>query len=393
MVPIIFFTIYFNNRTSENTDFDTAANNLLLNHSRQYQAQEYYSGAALSIAIPGKGIHNYYLGTVSHDKNSTMVTKDTLFEIGSITKSFSSALVLLMEKEGKLSLSDTLGMYQPQYKKWSNKTIESLLNMTSGLPNYTNAIEFNATIFSKPDTIWSTDQLIGYAYPSSDLTPPIRTGFYYSNTAYLLAGKIVEVVSGQPLDKLFLNRIIKPAQLTNTYYFPAKINAEVYSRLAHGYSYDPYAFPSQLGKDVSSDNLTSTGADGAIIASTEDIVKWVQALFIDSTILDDQQKNKLMSLVSSNTGKAINDVSKTDPDGFGLGVSKHFNPDYPKESMWSYEGRMFGFRAIYLYVPCNNVIVAASFNSATDDQNDHADKLLNAAYDLIIKNYPELRCK
>lgn len=80
---------------------------------------------------------------------------------------------------------------------------------------------------------------------------------------------------------------------------------------------------------MSSDNLTSTGADGAMIASTEDIVKWVQALFIDSTILDELQKNKLMTLVSSNSGKAINNVSKADPDAFGLGVSKHFNPDYP----------------------------------------------------------------
>jgi D-alanyl-D-alanine carboxypeptidase len=140
-----------------------------------------------------------------------------------------------------------------------------------------------------------------------------------------------------------------------------------------------------------SDNLTSTGADGAIIVSTKDIIKWVRTLFIDHAILDEQQKIKLMTMVSTNTGKPIHDISKTDPTGFGLGVFKDYNADYPKESMWTYEGCMFGFRAIYFYIPCNGVISSAAFNSATDDKDDHAKELLNKAYDLIIKNYPSLQ--
>ena len=79
---------------------------ILMTHYNQYKDQEYFSGAALSIYIPNDNIRNYYVGRVSHSPKSKLMSGDTLFQIGSITKSFTAAIILQLEKEGKLRLGE-----------------------------------------------------------------------------------------------------------------------------------------------------------------------------------------------------------------------------------------------------------------------------------------------
>ncbi len=374
------------------SDFEYAAAKLLPDHATHYQDTEYYSGASLSISIPNDKTYNYFYGKLSHENSSHSVDKNSLFEIASITKSFTSAIMLQLEKEGAISLAAALGEYLPQYDRWKDVTLLSLMNMTSCLPNYSNVPDFISASFNELNRMWTDDQLIDIAYPKSKLTPPFRKGFYYSNTDYILAGKIIKLHSKTALGEIYNKRLFAPAGLNNTFYAEAKFSPHILSNYVHGYSYNPYYFPSQIGKDMMGDNLSSTGASGAIISTTEDITKWVKALFIDNKILGEDQKNKLMALVSETTGKPISDVSSLEPEAYGLGVSKEYNSDHPRESMWKYEGRMLGSRAAYTYTPCNKVIIAAAFNSSPDDQNDHMDELLNAAYELIIRHHPKLRC-
>lgn len=359
-------------------------------HFSHYKTSEFYSGAALSTLVPEKAISNYYIGFVSHNKGSEKVSKDTLFEIGSITKSFTAAILLQLEKEKKLSLDDTVGKWLPEYKKWSHFTIKELLNMTTGIPNYTDSPLFNAAFYKDANSIWEPKTLIQFTYPLEDYSPPLKKGYFYSNTGYLLAALIIEKVTLDSYENT-LNKFIKSTKLSNTYYPVPKIESKIYPRLAYGYNYNPYDNALMVGKAFHDTNMSWAGAAGGLIASTQDMLHWVQALFVDYDILDIAQKKKLKELVSTKTGNAIDGVSAEDNSGFGLGVTKKY--DETLGSFWFYEGTTFGFRALYLYKECNGIIISTAFNSATNSENDHAHYLLLNVYNELIKQDPTLKCR
>ncbi len=357
------------------------AQDLLDAHVKKYQEVEYFSGAQISIYFPGKEIATYSAGRVSHDPASDKVSNTTLFQIGSITKSFTAALMLQLEKEGKLQLQNSLQNYLPQYPKWANIRIDTLLDMTSCLPNYSDTPLFNVDIVKNPEKVLSPDALVAYVYPKNSPAPPLRNGYFYSNTGYMLADMIVAKTSEKSFRDELEERLIKPVGLANTFYPVSDLKPN--PRMAHGYQYNNYDNPELVGKDIYTMSLSWAGAAGGIISTTEDVVKWVQALFRGS-LLDVSQRQKLLALHSTKTGKAISIVSKEDPEGFGLGVVCKYNPENPVENFWFYEGKTMGFRSLYMYVPANGIIIACAFNSCPDGENDHAHELLLAAYKLAL---------
>jgi D-alanyl-D-alanine carboxypeptidase len=376
-------------------DFDTQVQKILLRHYNQYKTAEYFSGAELSIYIPNQNIKNYYVGRVAQDSKSKLISADTLFQIGSITKSFTAAMLLQLEKEGKLKLTDTLKTWLPQYNKWPGITITQLLNMTSGLPNYSETPLFNSQLYYNLGRVWTTRELIDFAYPPVGFSPPLKSGYFYSNTNYLLAGLILEKATKNSFEQELTARTISKANLTHTFYVLNTLKPSLQSRLAHGYYYGLYDNPSMVGKDISEGNLSWAAAAGGIIANSEDIIKWVQNLFTGHKILDDSQKIKLMSLISQNTGKPLPQTTSTDPRGFGLGVAQinASNEDNLVGQVWFYEGETLGFRSLYWYKPCNGVILSTIFNSATNSENDHAGQLLEQIYHSILTQYPQLNCQ
>lgn len=350
-------------------------------HYNVYKPMEYFSGMAVSIYKPGQPIRNYYAGTVSHDANAAPVNADTLFQIGSITKSYVSVILLQLEKEKKLKLSDNMQVWMPEYKNWLPRNITSLLNMTSGLPNYTDSPILNAGMYHDPAHVYSDHDLIAFVYPEHQLTPPMRHGYYYTNTGYIISGMIIEKVTNDSLQHQIQTRLITPLKLQNTYYplpdYPAAANA----RLAHGYSYNPYANPELLGKDVSQTSPSWAAAAGAIVSNGPDVINWVKALFVDNSILDKAQQQKLMQSVSTLTGQPIAKATPNDPRGFGLGVGVGYQADVGQ--FWYYEGETEGFRAAYMYAPKTGIIVTALFNSAVNGENDHAGELVNMIYQMV----------
>lgn len=357
--------------------FADKINDLLNSHYQSYKNKEYFSGIALAVYLPHQAIKNYYIGTEGHGSDNKRIDANTLFEIGSITKSFTAAILLQLEKEKKLHLSDTLQTWLPEYNHWSFLTVRSLLNMTSGLPNYSDAPLMNAEQFQQPARQWSNQELINFVYPMH-VSPPLKTGYFYSNTGYILSSLIIEKITQQNLQAEIAQRLIEPAKLDNTYYPLPTLNDEVYARLAHGYNYNQYTNPELVGQDIKSHSLSWAGGAGAIISNASDIIKWVNALFVGDKILDQHQKQELMQLVSTTTGKPILQTSATDSRAFALGVSQGF--DNTMGIYWFYEGETEGFRALYMYVPSNGIIIASIFNSAVNEENDHAGELMKKVY-------------
>lgn len=381
---------------SSETTMDQAMNNILEHHYQQYRQAEYFSGAALSIYLPLQEkdkIKNFYIGKVGHEAGSSDISKQTLFQIGSITKSFTAAVLLQLEKENKLSLADTLGERLPQYNKWADADIKSMLDMTSGLPNYSNTPFWNTDVSKNPKRVWQASQLIDYVYPKPAFNPPLKKGYYYSNTGYVLSEMIAEKITGTPFKSLMEQRLIKKIGLENTFYPVPVLTKEQVKRMAHGYGYNQYDNPDLVGRDMQLNSMSWTRSAGGVIATSEDVVRWVKALFVDEVILDAEQKKKLTQLVSTKTGEPVDHASSDVRQAFGLGVIEGYDVDHGIGSYWFYEGQTLGFRALYMYKPCNGLIIATIFNSATNGENDHAAELLINVYKRILELDTSYQCE
>lgn len=126
--------------------------------------------------------------------------------IGSITKTFTATVVLQLVDEHKLGLDDPVSTYLPAVPNGSNITVRQLLNMTSGLFNYTEDDGFNQMWDAQPGWVWADAELLAAAFAHPPYFPPGK-GFHYSNTNYELLGMIAAKLGGAPLAELMKHRI------------------------------------------------------------------------------------------------------------------------------------------------------------------------------------------
>lgn len=326
----------------------------------KWRANSGIPGAVLSIYIPGHtNILTFNSGTTQLG-GGQRIDKNTLFQAGSITKSFTAMLVLTLEAEGRLKLSDRVTKYLPQYPQWNDVTIRQLLNHTSGIPNYTSTGRFNSIRKNTPHAGFSPAQLVGLAGKGKHF--PHGKGWKYSNTNYVLAGMIIEKVTGEPIEKTMNNYIHSSTEvnLSNTYYFSGKYPPEIMARMAHGYT--------SGGHNVMHQNMSWASTAGALLSTSEDLIIWWSHL-LQGKILSQEQLKKMMSLVcegrTSNcrTGQAIPHMQFGEIGyGYGLGIiqtSFGLNRTGP---VWWHNGTTAGFRAIVMWFPKSNIYMALMVN-------------------------------
>lgn len=363
----------------------------ITSYFNKYKDQEHFSGIGLAVGVGQLPIQSTFIGKVSRNKRAPAVTSKSLFQIGSITKSFTAVEILRLVAAGKLKLTDTVGQFLPQYKQWGAVTVEQLLNMTSGLPNYSDSPSWNYFESQNIKRKWSLSKLISFVYPKKKFNPPIKQGYYYTNTGYLLAEMIIEKVMHKPFGNLLRENILKPMKLTHTVYPLPQLSDKNRKNLMHGYGYNQYVNPELLGRDVRLNNLSWAASAGAMLANAPQIIEWVRDLFINHKLLTVQQQQQLTRMASVATGKPLAKTTAEDPKGFGLGVIQAFNSKTGR--YWYYEGETLGFRAIYMYVPCNKIVIAATVNSATNGENDHIHELMVSTYQQLLQAYPQYQCK
>jgi D-alanyl-D-alanine carboxypeptidase len=281
-------------------------------------------GEQISISLPGaSGLQpptNFYSGYATrlrtmpvgkHTLNQSDKRVD-LFAQGSITKSYVAAIILQLEQEHKLKLHDKIKQYLGnRYPDWNQVTIKQLLNMTSGIVNYTSVPLFTRS-FMQPYHRWTPDQMIDIAYNNKKPSADCRNGgnlcfkpgthYMYSNTAYLLAGKIIENITKDTLAYEMQHRLLghksKLGELNNTYYIN-NYTPTILRRLVHGYGiWLPNLPPSNkwLTSDFTQLNMLTTAADGGNISNAEDIVIWARLLLQTNLVINQAQKKRKRSM-------------------------------------------------------------------------------------------------
>lgn len=206
------------------------------------------------------------------------------YRVGSITKTFVATVLLQLEAEGKLSLDDKVGRWLPGVVEGNGHdgdrvTVRQLLNHTSGIFDVTADDGFQRRVFSEEflahrhDT-WTPEQLVGIAMRHEpDFAP--GTGWNYSNTNYVLAGMVIERVTGTPYAQEITERVIKPLGLRATSVpgtastMPAP-GSRAYTRLSDA--------PGATRHDVTELNPSMAGAAGEMISDSADLNRFYTAL-------------------------------------------------------------------------------------------------------------------
>ncbi|WP_437963765.1 serine hydrolase domain-containing protein [Sorangium sp. So ce260] len=284
----------------------------------------------------------------------TPVKPGDLFRVGSITKTFVSTLVLMLRAEGELSLDDEVSTYVAGVPGGEQITIRQILNHTSGLFNYTNSHDFLSAVEADPTRVWTPEELIAFSAAEPPYFEPGRD-FEYSNTNYILAGLIVEAVSGKPVVELLHTRILEPAGLASTYLDGAE---PAVPGLVHGYgSYD-----GELVDTTSAVDPSSAWTSGGLVSNTEDLTTFFVRL-LDGGLLGPGE------LAEMTTGV---DALSADLLEYGLGLAQRASP---VGTTYGHGGSMWGFVAASFHAVERDAAITVLVNHEDGDAEKIVDDL------------------
>jgi len=231
-------------------------------------------GAIVGMWFPAQGNWIVGSGKANTSTGAAPVPNDKV-RIGSITKTFTATAVLQLVDQKKLSLDDKLSKYEPQVPGADGITIRQLLNMTSGLYNYTDESAFWEAFQKNPTATWQPQQVVNVATAHPAVFPPGQK-YMYCNTNYILLGMIMEKVSGKIAQQLITTGIIDKVGLKNTS-FP--MNTAMPSPYMHGYIPAP-GEQNGSGKlaDLSIYSPTPFWTAGGMIGNVYDLKTWAQTI-------------------------------------------------------------------------------------------------------------------
>ncbi|WP_262691346.1 serine hydrolase domain-containing protein [Kordiimonas aestuarii] len=285
--------------------------------------------------IPGGLIAVYQNGKILHLKPFGLanveldvpVSDDSVFEIGSISKQFATATVMMLAEEGRLDVGDPISKYLNYLpSEWTAVTIKQLMQHQSGIPDYEEIRSYDVYRYRlTPEEVIR----IGHSRPM-DFTP--GTGYYYSNTGYYLLSMIIERVEGKPLREVFQARIFKPLGMTQTRFADP---AAIIKHRAEGY------WENKVGELINRNptEYSSTLAAGGLLTSAADMARWDAALN-GTTLLSAKAKAEMW------TSGTLPDGSET---GYGYGWD--VTPYDDNHKTRSHTGQVGGFTSVYMRFP------------------------------------------
>lgn len=288
-----------------------------LQDTLDYMQSHYQTvGVSAAVSVRGQGL---WKGTAGVSEPGVPLQTDMLIGIGSNTKTFVSALVLRQEELGQLSLQDSIGTWIQGYPHINGAiTVKQLLNHTSGLFSYTESTAMWDSLIDNPYRVWSMGDILDHFVESPVFTP--GSSWEYCNTNYIVAGLILESVTGRPLPSLIRDSILTPLQLTHTFFPPDEIPTFASAHFwGEGGQYllplESYSLPN---------------AAGALLSTPEDVVHFWEGLFNGNIIRKSTLNTKMLEM-------AVN--SPDNKYGYGLGI---FKDNYFDNNGYSHGGTWLG---------------------------------------------------
>ena len=318
-------------------------------------------GASLGVFKDGEIMYarGYGLANMEYDIPNDA---NSVFRIGSTSKQFTAACVVLLALDGKLSLDDKLSKFFPGFPDYANSiTVKQLLNHTSGVRDYLQLAYLKGL---RNDDFYVDEDIMVWLKQQKGLNFEPGSEYLYSNSGYWLLGQIVAEVSGKNMADFAKERIFDPLGMTSTH-FHNDHNRVVKNR-ASGYA------PLGLGQYAISMTTLDMIGDGGIFTSINDIKKWDDAYYNNTVFPADFWPMMTTNGILSN-GEQIDYAA-------GLIVE-----EYKGQKVIRHGGAFVGFRAELLRFPDQKLSIAIFANRADADPSGMADQVADILLESVLK--------
>jgi D-alanyl-D-alanine carboxypeptidase len=308
-------------------------------------------GAIVGVWVPGRGTWIHAAGLADRATKRPVQVGDYT-RIGSITKMFIGTLLLQLVGEGRLGLDDPIRRWAPQVPNAQHITVRELLNMSSGLYNYSEDKQWDRQAFAPTGQVlrqWTPQQLVQVAIAHKPYFPPGQ-GYHYSNTNTILLGLIIEQITGRPVQDVLRTRILQPLGLTHTV-FPT--TAAMPSPHLHGYAVEG----GPLTEVNTTANMSWAWTAGNMISTLGDLHTWAQAVGTGRLLSPALQKQRLAWSPPSVAFFRQRGV----PGAYGLAIAKLVG-------FIGHTGELPGFNTDAWYVPALQATVVVIANSSAPVQ-------------------------
>lgn len=240
---------------------------------------DYEFNGTLLIAKGDEVICRITKGYSDLEKKTPLKATDK-FEIGSITKQFTAAAVAKLAEENKLSLNDKVSKFFPDYKAGKDVTVEQLLTMTSGVPDYLNEVICELEEEErKADSKYSKEEFLKWLNSKKELAFKPGTLYAYSNTNYYMLGLIIEQVTGRAYEDYIMKEVLDPVFMSNT-------TLNMNDATCKGY------LNSEGSQGIKVDSSYFFSA-GEIVSTVDDMSKWLSAYKNNKVLSKDMTKKAL----------------------------------------------------------------------------------------------------
>jgi CubicO group peptidase (beta-lactamase class C family) len=299
-------------------------------------------GCAVAASRSGEVVFQQGFGSANLEMD-VPITPSSIFHVASISKQFTAAAVMLLARDGKLSLDDDVRRYVPELPDYGHTiTIRHLLTHTSGLRDQWDLLYMARGRFEENRI--TEDDVLEIASRQKALNFVPGSEYLYSNTGYTLAGTIVRRVSGQTLREFADQRIFQPLGMENTHFH------DDYTMIVRGRAAG-YAPRPGGGWRVSLPNYDTYGAT-SLFTTVGDLLKW-DANFTSPVVGDEQLLREMLTSATLASG---------DSTGYGLGISTDI---YRGARLVGHGGADAGYRTYMGRFPDHDLTVVVLCNAAS----------------------------
>lgn len=298
--------------------------------------------------VPGCAIGVYSKGEVLLKKGYGIanldydieISPETVFDIGSVSKQFTAACIVLLENEGKLSLDDDIRTYIPELPEYAEGTISirNLLHHTSGLRDYLTLMYLSGISF---DDHFTEEKGLGILTRQKELNFEPGSEFLYSNSGYLVLAIIIRRVSGESIGAFAQKHLFDPLGMQHTFIY--EDGTQVVKNRAIGYTREGETYKREHHFDF------EVGGDGQVYTTVEDFFKWSEA-FKANTLGNPTFWDQMLTKGVLSNGDTIN---------YALGLS---HGKYNSYKTISHGGAWGAFRAYYFQFPEEDLAIALMSN-------------------------------
>ena len=266
-------------------------NRMMYELARAMNEKDSFNGAWL-YAEKGEIVSKGALG-FRDPENTLPITEDSIFQLASISKTFTSSAVMLLVRQGLISTEDRITKYFPELTTYDGVTVRHLLNHTSGIPDYFDDADWFIKIWKEENRVPSNDEILRFLC-ETEAKPYFHPGegLHYSNTGYNLLALLVERLSGVPFEEFLQKNIFEPAGMTSTRCCHIRRDGVPFENYARATVFEDDKWVADIDSAEDGDVVAFDGLNGDDYVYTNifDMLRWDRALREGKVLTSEEQQ-------------------------------------------------------------------------------------------------------